>query len=217
MHLLYYAPGACSLAPHILLEEVGVPFEARAINLAEREQFSAAYQTINPRMRVPALVVDGTLVTEVPALLLYIASLRPGAGLVPAAGTLELAACAEFAAFLSSTVHVSYAQFRRPERFLPPDFAQADAVIEQGRKNTVRLYEEIESRLPDDGWMIGGRYSLIDPYLFPFYLWGFRLGLTMSRDCPRWTGLVDRLLERPAVARAVDREGIHELIASARA
>ena len=215
MHVLYYSPGACSLAPHILLEEVGVPFETRRINIAEREHLTPEYRAINPRMRVPALVVSGTPVTEVPALLYYIASLRPELNLIPAGGSIGLAKCAEFVAFLSSSVHVSYAQFRRPERFIPPGFGYADAVIEHGKRNAVGLYHEIEQQLPEDGWVLGAQFSIVDAYLFPFFLWGPRLGLTMSHDCPRWTRLVSRLRERPSAARAIQREKIEGLLATA--
>ncbi len=216
MHVLYYSPGACSLAPHILLEEVGVSFEARRINIADREHVRGDYRAINPRMRVPALRISGTIVTEVPALLYYIAGLRPELDLLPASGCIDLAKCAEFVAFLSSSVHVSYAQFRRPERFLPPDFAHADAVIEQGRKNTVGFYYEIESMLPADGWVLGSRYGIVDAYLLPFFLWGPRLGLSMSRSFPRWTALVTRLLERPPVIRAIQRGKIEDIVQKAR-
>lgn len=214
-HVLYYSPGACSLAPHILLEEIGVPFEARQVNIAEFEHHRPDYRAINPRMRLPALSISGTIVTEVPALLYYIASLRPDANLLPASGTVDLAKCGEFVAFLSSTVHVTYAQFRRPERFLPPDFALGDAIIEQGRKNSIGLYHEIESQLPEEGWALGSQYSIVDAYLLPFYLWAPRLGLSMPRDFPRWTRLVSRILERPPVIRAVQREEIEHLVETA--
>jgi glutathione S-transferase len=168
-------------------------------------------------MRVPALDIAGTIVTEVPALLYYIASLGPEKNLVPASGSISLAKCAEFIAFLSSSVHVSYAQFRRPERFLPAEFPQAAAVIEQGRRNTIGYYKEIETLLPPEGWVLGSQYSIVDAYLLPFFLWGPRLGLSMSRDFPRWSRLVCQLLERPPVNKAVQREQIENLLGSARA
>jgi glutathione S-transferase len=214
-HVLYYSPGACSLAPHILLEEIGVPFEARRVNIADYEHHRLEYRAINPRMRLPALSISGTIVTEVPALLYYIASLRHDANFLPASGTVDLAKCGEFVAFLSSTVHVTYAQFRRPERFLPPDFAHGDAVIEQGRKNSIALYHEIERQLSEDGWALGSQYSIVDAYLLPFYLWAPRLGLLMPRDFPRWTRLASRILKRPPVIRAIQRENIEHLVEAA--
>jgi glutathione S-transferase len=207
MLILYYSPGACSLAAHILLEETHIPFEARRVSIPDGEHRGAAYSAINPRQRIPAMVIEGTLVTEVPALLSYIASLCPEAKLVPPPGTLDYVRCLEFCAFLSSSLHILYAQFRRPERFLPADFPNRDAFIEQGRLNTVRCCREVEDRLGSH-WVNGEHYTIADAYLFPFYFWGPRVGLDMASDCPRWTAWKDRMVPRPAVQRAVAQEGL---------
>lgn len=207
VHILYYSPGACSLAPHILLEETRIPFEARSVNITDGEHRTAQYRAINPRQRVPSMMVGGTLVTEVPALLAYVASLRPEAKLLPSPGTIEYARCFELVAFLSSSLHVAYAQFRRPERFLPKAFPDPEVFVEQGRLNSLGFYREIEDRL-SSGWAMGKQYTIADAYLFPFYFWGPRLGLNMAVDCPRWTAWKDRMLLRPAVQRAAAREGL---------
>lgn len=204
---LYYSPGACSLAPHVVLEEIEVPFEPRPVSLADGEHRTPEYRAINPRERVPALAVDGAVVTEVPALLTYLASLKPEAALIPPPGTLDFARCFEWLAFLSSSLHVAYAQFRRPERFLPPGFADPDAFVEQGRQNTRNFYLEVEGRLSGP-WALGKAYSIADAYLLPFYLWAERVGLTMAQDCPRWAAWHGRMSERPAVRRALEREGL---------
>ena len=88
--ILYYAPTACSIAPHIALEEIGVPFEPRRIDLAKGEQASPEFMALSPLGRVPTMIIDGEAVTEVPALLTYVASLRPEVGLTPAAGHARL-------------------------------------------------------------------------------------------------------------------------------
>ena len=126
-----------------------------------------------------------------------------------------LARCGEFVAFLSSSLHVSYAQFRRPERFISTASEYAGAVIEHGRRTSVALYREIEQLLPEERWVLGEQFSIADVYLFPFFLWGQRLGLTMSSDCPRWTRLSRRLLGRLSVERVIQREAIQELVATA--
>jgi glutathione S-transferase len=204
---LYYSPGACSLAPHILLEETGIPFEVRKVNILDGEHRTAEYRAVNPNQRIPAMTVDGNLITEVPALLGYIASLRPEAKLLPAPGTLDYARCLELVAFVSSSLHIAYAQFRRPERFLPKGFPNVDAFLEHGRMVTSEFSREIENRLGSD-WAIGEQYSIADAYLFPFYFWGPRAGLDMADDCPRWTSWKGRMLGRLAVQRAVAREGL---------
>ena len=155
--ILYYAPTACSIAPHIALEEIGVPFEARRIDLGAGQQTSPDYLAVNPQGRVPALVIDGETVTEVPALLTYIASLAPEAGLAPPPGTLAFARCFEWLGFLSSSLHVAYAQFRRPGRFVAQGSPASDEVAEAGRLNCITAYREVERRL-GSGWAAGDGY-----------------------------------------------------------
>ena len=203
--ILYYAPTACSIAPHIAMEEIGASFEARRIDLAKGEQRSEAFLKVNPRGRVPALIVDGQVVTEVPALLTYIAGLKPEARLIPESGTLAHARCFEWLGFLSSTLHVAYAQFRRPERFLPEESACREELSEQGKRITLAYYREVEQRL-GDGWAAGDDYSIADIYLFPFHGWAWRLDVDATAEFPRWTRLVERLKERAAVQRALATE-----------
>jgi glutathione S-transferase len=204
--ILYYAPGACSLAPHIALEEAGVPFETARIDLTKSEQLSEDYRSLNPRGRVPILVLDHQVVTEVPALLTFVAGLNPDAQLIPPAGTLAHARCFEWLGFLSSTVHVAYAQFRRPERFVPADSPHAEPVSGHGRDICIALWKEIDQRLAGGKWAAGDIYSIADPYLLPFYTWKWRLDLEAS-DLPNWSAWVERIKERPAVQRALATEG----------
>jgi len=203
--ILYYAPTACSLASHIALEEIGVPFEARRVDLAKGEQTSPEFLKVNPQGRVPALIVDGETVTELPALLTYIASLNPDAGLVPPPGTLAFARCFEWLGFLSSTLHVAYAQFRRPVRFVPDGSPTSTIVSDEGKANTIAAYREVERRL-GDSWAAGEAYSIADINLVPFHGWAWRFDFDMVAECPKWTALVDRIKQRPAVERAMARE-----------
>jgi glutathione S-transferase len=205
--ILYYAPTACSIAPHIALEEIEVPFEPRRIDLAKGEQASPEFLALSPLGRVPTMIIDGEAVTEVPALLTFVAGLEPGAGLTPAPGTLAHARCFEWLGFLASTLHVAYAQFRRPQRFLPEGSPGAEELTEQGRLNTIRFYREVERRLAD-GWAAGDSYSIADINLFPFFNWSWRLEFDVRQECPKWAALFDRVKERAAVQRAVEREGI---------
>ena len=205
--ILYYAPTACSIAPHIALEEIGADFEPRRIDLAKGEQTSPDYLKISPLGRVPAMIIDGEAVTEVPALLTYIAGLKPDAGLIPPPGTLAYARCFEWLGFLSSSLHVAYAQFRRPIRFLHEGSPCWDEVSETGREITIRYYREVERRLRN-AWAAGDSYSIADIYLFPFHGWAWRFEFDIAAECPKWTDLVMRMRERPAVQRALATEGL---------
>ena len=205
--ILYYAPTACSIAPHIALEEIGADFEPRRIDLAKGEQSSPDYLKVNPMGRVPAMVIGGEVVTEVPALLTYVAGLKPEAGLIPPPGTLAQARCFEWLGFLSSSLHVAYAQFRRPVRFVEEGSACWDEVSATGKEITIRYYREVERRL-GDGWAAGDSYSIADIYLFPFHGWAWRFDFDIAGECPKWTALVARVRQRPAVQRALATEGL---------
>jgi glutathione S-transferase len=205
--ILYYAPTACSIAPHIALEEVGVPFEPRRIDLAKGEQTSAEFIALSPLGRVPAMIIDGEAVTEVPALLTFVASLDTGVDLTPPPGTLAYARCFEWLGFLASSLHVAYAQFRRPQRFLPEGSPAWDELTAQGRENAIRFYREVERRLTG-GWAAGDSYSIADINLFPFFTWAWRLEFDVRAECTKWAALFDRVKERPAAQRAIEREGI---------
>jgi glutathione S-transferase len=206
MLTLYYSPGACSLAPHVVLEELGIEFEGRPVRVAEGEHRSQDYLEVNPRGRVPTLVVDGIAITEVPAILTYLAWLKPDDPLLPRPGTIELGKACELMAWISSTLHIAYAHLWRPERFLP-DGADSTVMVDHSRTLIRRHCEEVDRWIAGP-WFLGEDYSVADAYLLPFYRWGNRIGLAMAEDYPRWAGWTRRMLERPAVARTIATEGI---------
>ena len=205
---LYYSPGACSLAPHIALEETGADFEPVRIALAKGEQNTPEYQAINPKGRVPALAEGDWVLTENPAILRYIARRHPAAGLWPN-DPVEEARCAEWLAWIASTVHVAYAHVRRPERYAAGEAARDD-VIAKGKETCRDLWAAVDARIGAGPWALGERYSVADPYLLVFWTWGRgpALGFDMARDCPNWTAHARRMAERPAVRRAFEREGL---------
>jgi glutathione S-transferase len=207
---LYYSPGACSLAPHVVLEEIGVPFEAVRVAIADGAQRRADYLAINPRGRVPTLRIGETCLTENPAILTWLANAHPEAGLLPPAGSAAQLRALEWLGWLSSTVHVLYAQVWRSERFVgpcaPPEVV--GALRMQGRVLIEQAYAEIEERLDGRVFALGEAFSLVDANLLPFYRFGGRLGLDMRRDYPAWTAYTETIHQRPAVRRALQREEI---------
>lgn len=207
---LFYSPGACSLASHIALEESGLPFEARRVDFGRTEQRSAEYLRINSKGRVPALAQDGFVVTENPAILRYVSRLAPQAKLWPEDPRAD-AACAEWCAWCSSGVHVAYAHVRRAERYATGEAALAE-VVAKGKTTTREVFEQVEAKLAAAGapWAAGEAYSVADPYLFVFWLWGRGavLDYDMERDFPAWSAHARRLRERPAARRALEREGL---------
>jgi glutathione S-transferase len=211
---LYYSPGACSLAPHIVLEELGARYALELVSARDGSTQAPAYRAINPKARVPALRgVAGRsggadeVLTEAPAILLYLARAHPGAGLLPADPAAE-ARCLEWLNFLSSTVHgMSYGQIWRPQRFVA-DARDFPAVTAQGRRNVEEQYAYIEAVLADGrDWAVPQGYSIADPFLLVFYHWGGRIELDMRRY-PAWRRVTQRMLARPAVRRALAQEKI---------
>ena len=205
---LYYSPGACSMAPHILLEEIGVPYEPVLVSIPEGKTRSPEFLAINPKGRVPALLtVEGEILTEVPAISVYIAEQSPGLKLLPQGG-LPLARCLEWFNWLSGTVHTSaFGTWWRTQRFLD-DEKQFPPLREKGRRNILEHFAAIEGRLTDRSWAVGNAYTAVDSYLLVFFRWGHRIGLDMRAGYPQWTRHAERVLERPAVQRVLQQEGV---------
>jgi glutathione S-transferase len=215
VYSLYYSPGACSLAPHVALEEIGEPYGLELVSVAHGGTQTPEYRAINPKGRVPALRrVPGRgggpegVLTEAPAILAYLARTHPEGGLWPSAAADE-ARCLEWLNFLSTNVHaVAYGQVWRPERFVD-DGGSEPAVVAKGRQNVLDQYAYVEGLLGDGrDWAVPGAYGVVDPFLLVFYRWGNRIGLGMRSLCPAWTRHAERLVERPAVKRALEQEGI---------
>ena len=203
MLMLYFSPGACSMASHIGLEETGAPYEAKPTLLAKGEHKTEAYLKINPRGKVPALSVDGEVITENTAILTYLAKRFPEKKLLPA-NALEEARCISMMAWLSNTVHPAYRQIMRPERFAEDEAAHA-AVKETGRKTFFAACEEIDSLLEGKEWIMGSQYTVADPYALVFYGWGVRAALSMN-ELGAYTAWKDRMLLRPAVRKILEKE-----------
>ena len=201
---LYFSPGACSLAPHIVLEELGIAYEAVKISTADGQQRSPGYLEINPRGRVPTLVVDGRVLVENVAILAFLGGGFPAKGLWPER-TWDQAQALSFMAWLADTVHPAFAHLFRAERYV--DGACTEAVKAKGRQAFGECLEEIDRLLAGKRWAVGGRYSVVDAYLLVFYRWGNRNGFAV-KDLPHYTALVERVLARPAVKRVMAGEGI---------
>ncbi|WP_394835396.1 glutathione S-transferase N-terminal domain-containing protein [Pendulispora rubella] len=215
MDTLYYSPGACSLAVHIVLEEIGRPFETVRVPIPEGAHRRPEYLAINPRARVPALRTEGTVITEVGAILSYLADRERTSGaptLAPAPGTLARARFQEWLSWLSSSVHIAFAQIWRGERF-SDDASVHGTIAETGRRTVRAFYREIDTRLETVAKVTGHPHALeegssaVDPYLTVFYRWGHRIGEPMEgyRSLER---LAHEVAARPAAKRALARENV---------
>jgi glutathione S-transferase len=205
MATLYFSPGACSLAAHVALEEAGAAFDAVRTLVAEGAHRTPEYLKINPHGRVPALAeADGWVLTETPAIMTYAARARPEAGLIPE-DPRDAARVQELLTFFASSVHVTFAQVWRSERFAEDETARA-AVQATGRAKLPDWFDELDA-LARGGWVVGGRFSLADAYPFVFARWARRIGFDMS-PWPNWRAHTRAVLARPAVGRVLAREGL---------
>ena len=180
----YFAPGTSSMAPHIALHEVGVPFEARPLSFATNEQREAAYRAINPEGKVPALLIDGRPLTEVAAILFYLARTFPDAALLPKDDIEAEAQVISWMSFIAATVH--------PAR-------------RQGLDHAKGIYRLADARLGADEWAVGS-YSIADIHLFRLY-WRFFNSLKPEPGTfPNLDAHYARMMARPAVKKTIEIE-----------
>lgn len=202
---LYYSPGACSLVPHIALEEAGAEFTALRIPIAEGGHLSPEYRAINPHARLPSLESDQGVITENIAVLNFLADRFGAPGSVPRGEAFAAARCNELLGWFSSSVHIAFAEVWRGGRFTD-DEKLWPALEAGGRKILRQQFDEIEALCVDE-WLVPAGFSAADSYALTFLRWAKRIGFDISRY-PQWVGLARRVLERPASHRALEREGL---------
>ena len=202
MLTLYYGPGACSMASHIVLEESGEKYNARRMDLAKGEQRSEEYLKMNPQGRVPLLKLDnGEPLAENTAILPYLGKRFT---LWPTDSTAEAKALSMIG-FFAASVHPAHAHVGRPERYTQ-DQSALPGIKEQGLKTFHGHLKQIDGMLAGREWL-GNEYSVLDPYGFVFYTWGVRRELPMG-ELKNYTAFKDRMKNRPAVGRVLEDEKI---------
>jgi glutathione S-transferase len=204
---IYYGPGSCAFSVLIALEEAGADYQPVKLDLAGGEQRGEAYLAVNPRGRVPALAIEGTVITETLAVLSYLACRFPEADLLPMSDPLLLAKSLELLGWFSSTLHVHLAQVLRGGRF-----SDDAAVIEQlkapGTQRYAAAMAELETKVIESGeFLVGNRFSAVDAYVLVLWRWGQRLEI--ATPLPNLAAKVVRDFTRPAVqqALAVEQNG----------
>lgn len=203
---LYYAANSCALATHILLEEVGAVYSTQRIDFSKEQQKSPEFLKINPKGRVPALVTDRGILTETPAMLVYVAQSFPAAGLAPMDDPFAFARMQSFNSYLCSHLHVAHAHRMRGHRWVDADDAHSIAAMKRKVPETVGgAFEMIERDMLKGPWVMGDTYTICDPYLFTLAQWMEKDGVDLAR-VPRVVEHRRRVSERPAVKRAIAQE-----------
>jgi glutathione S-transferase len=207
MLTLYYAPRACSLAPHALLEEAGLPYRAEHVDIFRGAHLQPDYLRLNPRARVPALrLPTGEVLTEVVALLTYIAEQAPERGLLPREG-LARARCYELLSFLASRVHPAFGQVVRPDRF-SPEPGDHPRLARHGVAAFLAALADLDALLDAAGpYALGPAFGVADPYVLVFYRCARYVGLDVSH-LARLRRCAEATQARPAVQRTLAAEGL---------
>ena len=206
MYQLHYFPGNASLLPHMMLREIGAPFELRLVDRRSNAQKSPEYLKLNPNGRIPVLV-DGDLVLfETAAVALYLADKHPEAGLAPPVGTPQRAHFYKWMVHLTNTPQTEYRPWFYPEEHVGEEAAAA-TVKSTAEKRLYAIFDRISAQLGDGPWLLGDRFSAADLFLFMLIRWG-RLMARPPRALPNLNALGERVLARPAVQAAIEAEGL---------
>jgi glutathione S-transferase len=198
---LYYSPGACSLSPHIVLLEAGLPHTLEKVNLKTKKTASGGdYTAINSKGSVPALQLDdGKILTEGPAVVQYLADQKPDSGLAPRAGTFERYQLMEMLNFITTEVHKNFSPLFNPEA---SDELKSVAKTALGKK-----FDWLSTFLSGKTFLIGNAFSVADAYLFTVLNWPAHVGI----DLGKWPALAAyhaRIAQRPKVQQALREEGL---------
>ncbi|MEA3111963.1 MAG: glutathione S-transferase [Caballeronia sp.] len=198
---LYYSPGACSLAPHIVAREAGIELQLEKVDIkAKRTEDGADFNQINPKGNVPALELDnGELLTEGPTIAQYLADLNPDSGLAPANGTLARYRLQEMLGFINSELHKSYSPLFNP--------ATPTAVRSERMASLRKSYALLEQRLTTHPWLLGDHFTAADAYLFTVTNWASHVNLELA-EYTALAAFQQRVAERPHVQAALEAEGL---------
>lgn len=204
----WYSPAACSLAPHVLLHEFGLPFTACETSVRKGETQTAEFARINPKKRVPVLSLDGEIITEVPAIATAIASLAPERHLMGRTA-LQQVRVYEWMNWLSGTLHgQGFGGVFRPQRF--SDRTEVfESIQAKGRQTVADCFSVIEGKLAGRH-AVGDHFTAVDPYLLVFYRWGNAIGFDMSKSYPGYAQFAQQLVKRESVVGALAAEGLSD-------
>ena len=198
---LYFSPGACSLSPHIVLREAGLPFELEQVNLQTKKLKSGDdFLAVNPKGQVPVLKLDnGEILTEGPAIVQYVADQKPETGLAPKAGTIPRYHAQEWLNFITSELHKSFTPLFKPNT--PEEYAKIS------KENLANRFGFLDKELGKRQYLMGDKFTVPDAYAFTVVGWSKYKDIDLSR-WPNLKGYIDRIAARPKVQEAMKAEGL---------
>ncbi len=194
---LYYSPGACSLSPHIVAEEAGIALDYEKVDLAAHKTASGAdFYAINPKGYVPALLLDdGSLLSEGPAIVQYLADLRPDSGLIPKSGTARYHVI-EWLAYINSEMHKAFTPLFGPA---------SDEAKTEARAKLAKRFAYVDEQLAGKPYLMGENFTAADSYLFVMTSWALFQKIPVPANVAAFRA---RMTARPAVHAALKAEGL---------
>lgn len=211
MITLHFDPGSASFTPHVLLRELGVPFQLVLVPRAQRAHKSPDYLKLNPNGLIPVLQ-DGDLVLyETAAIAMHLADTHPSAGLLPPVGTPARAEALKWLVWLSATMQATLIHYFYPERLV--DEGNADGAAQVKRHCHQRVLghlQQLDAQLAVHGgpWLLGERFSLVDVYAFMLCRWTRNFPSQPARSWAHLAPWLQRVIARPAVQQAFEAEGL---------
>jgi len=207
---LHYFPSNASLTPHLLLEELGVPFELRLVDRAANAHKSPEYLKLNPNGLIPVLV-DGDLVLyETAAIALHLVDTHPQAGLAPAVGTAERAHFYKWLVWMAASLQSQMPIYFYSDRYVAAGHSDGVAQVKAAAESRIAgLIDQIDAQLASHGkpWLLGERFSAVDPYAFMLCRWT-RMMKRPARTLPHIAPFLERMLARPATRAVIERENL---------
>jgi len=211
MITLHYHPGNASFAPHVLLHELGVPFELRLVDRANHAHKSPDYLKLNPNGLIPVLVDGGLVLYETAAICLHLVDTHPAAGLAPAVGTAERAQFYKWLIWMTNTVQAHAIHYFYGHRLVDEGNTAAVAQIKAHAQAVVSDgMAQIDAHLAGHGgpWMMGEHYTALDPYVWMLGRWTRGFSSRPARDFASLGPYLQRMLQRPAMQRAISTEAL---------
>ena len=198
---LYYAPGACSLSPHIVAREAGIPIQLQKVNTKDKSMEGGGdFWQVNPRGYVPVLELDnGERLTEGPAIVQYLADQKPESALAPKAGSLERYRLQEWLNFLTSEVHKQFSPLFRPNT--PEDYKPI------AKENIGKRFDWLDKQLAGKDYLMGKTFTVADAYLFVLTNWTKPTQIDLAK-WPNIQAFNKRVAARPKVKEAMQAEGL---------
>ena len=198
---LYFAPGACSVSPHIVLRESGLPFDIEQVNLAEKKTKDGGdWFGVSPKGQVPVLRLDdGNILTEGAVIVQYIADKAPQSGLIPPAGTMERYRVQEWLNFVASELHKNFGPMLRP--------TTPEAYRESNMQTLSRKFGDLEKHLKGKQYLMGDKFTVADAYAYTILRWAPRAKVDLA-PWPTVVAYAERVAARPKVKETLAAEGL---------